>query len=1049
MNKYDYLWKKPLSVALASALVAGGLSGAWAPQRASAAGSDDAIVVSPGNVIYGVGSQDAIAIDPALLLDGDVLEQVATQTLNGATVLIDTGYVSGDKLALELTEGFSANITGSFNANTGILTLSGEATVEEYEEALQHVVFSTTSQELTDRTVKFTLGKALPFGENNHYYEYVNIGSPITWTAAKDQAASKTHFGLKGYLATITSEAENNFVYQKTEGLGWLGAQDIERSEGEQMQTGDWRWVTGPEGLEDEGNGLAFYKGYNQLPDHGAVDEEYNNWAAGEPNNHSGNEYVAHIYSTGANAGTWNDFSPTNTNVGGYIIEFGGMPDDQPIVITGAKTIDVVSKVDLSAEIQEADELAEENYVPATWQAFEDALEAAQAVLDNPGATQDEIDAALADLTDARDALVHVDVELNITAPAGSTVKVAKPEFTGTVGDKDATVTITVRDADGGVVETKVVEVDEDGKWSYTPSADLDAGEYTFEATAVKGNETHTESKPFTVDLSSLSNLGLKDPSGNAIALSPAFASGTEAYTATVGNHVGYTTLNLEALSEGGTIEYSLNGGDWKDAESGEAPDQLPLSVGENTIIVKVTDAKGHVTEYTLKVTRNAPASNPWPVYYPPVTSEPPVTGTQPGTGSGDLVTSVNGDAGDFATGTTAEQQTTAKVDLDKLGAVLSQGKDQQLTIQSPSAGQLQVEGLTAATLQQLADQGTALEIGHPLAIYPVPAGHLDLSGVSGRLGQAEAKDIQVNIEIARASEELIASSRARATEAGYEMLVDPVALDLTFSHNGQTVRSELLSGYAAKYIALPEGIDPNRITTGVVVYPDGSAYHVPTVVTRIGDRYYAQINDLRSYGTYSVIWNPQDFDDVRTHWGQSDVNNISARLDLKGNGNNTFSPNRQVTRAEFADIVVTGLGLMDPQGLDDLFPDVSSMAWYRTAVSIAQEFGIILGYDDGNFYGQQTLTREQGFAIVARAHRLIDPKAALSGSAVEGPLAGFEDGAAVATWARADVAQLIQAGIIQGQGRSLIDPKAGMTRAEVTALISSLLKTTKLIDNN
>lgn len=139
----------------------------------------------------------------------------------------------------------------------------------------------------------------------------------------------------------------------------------------------------------------------------------------------------------------------------------------------------------------------------------------------------------------------------------------------------------------------------------------------------------------------------------------------------------------------------------------------------------------------------------------------------------------------------------------------------------------------------------------------------------------------------------------------------------------------------------------------------------------------------------------------------------------------------------------------MDPQGLDDLFPDVSSMAWYRTAVSIAQEFGIILGYDDGNFYGQQTLTREQGFAIVARAHRLIDPKAALSGSAVEGQLTGFEDGAAVAAWARADVAQLIQAGIIQGQGRSLIDPKAGMTRAEVTALISSLLKTTKLIDNN
>ncbi|MFS0724909.1 S-layer homology domain-containing protein [Paenibacillus sp. 1P07SE] len=1040
---YSIAWRRPLSVLLAGALVTGGLPLAWAPQTASADGA--AIVTTSGVVIYDISGTEARIIDTGVTLDEQILNSVDYQMLDGATVLID-GFVSGDVLALELPDDFGAPITGSYNPNNGILTLSGMASVEAYEEALQHVVFSTTSTDASDRTVRFTLGKALPFGENGHYYEYINTGSPISWYEAR--AAAETdemmHFGQRGYLATITSAAENSFVQEKTEGIGWLGAMDIQRDGGLSIGTGDWRWVTGPEG--QDGDGLAFYTGYFTLPIHGPVDDEYNNWANQEPNNYDGVEYVAHIYSTGVNAGKWNDFSPTNNTVRGYIVEYGGMQDDQPIVITADKTIAIVNKADLNTGVEDAGGLDEENYVPSTWEAFENALAAAQEVLDDSEATQEEIDAALADLTDARAALVHVDVELHITEPAGDTVKVSKPELTGTVGSSEAQVTVVLKDADGVIIETRPVDVDEDGNWSFEPEEDLAAGDYTFEVTAEKDGESHTEIKELAVDLSSLSGLVVNDPSGNPVSLSPAFAGGTTDYTSAVSNSTGHVTLDLEALDQGGTIEFAVNGGVWQDADSGEATGQLPLNVGENTIVVRVTDAAGNVTEYTLTITRAAPSSPGW-TYYPPYTPEQPGNEPQPEPETGELVTRVNGDSDSFATGTTSEGQTNAQVDLDKLGEALATGTGQKLDIYSPAAGDLQVEGLTAATLQELANKGAQLEIGNPLAIYPVPAGQLDLSAVSRQLNQAAPEDIDVHIEIARSSDELIASSRAKAAAAGYELLVDPVDLDMTFVHNGQTVRSELLSGYAAKYIALPEGIDPNRITTGVVVYPDGSAYHVPTVVTRIDNRYYAMINDLRSYGSYSVIWNPQDFDDVRTHWGQTDVNNIAARLDLQGNGDNTFSPNRLVTRAEFAEIIVTGLGLMNPHAPLHLFPDVAASAWYGQPVSIAQEFDIIRGYDDGNFYGQRQLTREQGFAIVARAHRLIDPQASVSSAAIETQLAGFADRTSVAAWARADVAQLIQAGIINGQGDSLLDPKAGMSRAEVTALIARLLQTTELIN--
>jgi len=96
-----------------------------------------------------------------------------------------------------------------------------------------------------------------------------------------------------------------------------------------------------------------------------------------------------------------------------------------------------------------------------------------------------------------------------------------------------------------------------------------------------------------------------------------------------------------------------------------------------------------------------------------------------------------------------------------------------------------------------------------------------------------------------------------------------------------------------------------------VIINPDGSIFHVPTIV-KINSRCNALINDLRSSATYSVIWNPQDFADVKTHWGQMDVNK-SGKTESEGEWDNTFLSDRSVTRSEFAVIVVYGLVLMNP----------------------------------------------------------------------------------------------------------------------------------------
>lgn len=731
-----------------------------------------------------------------------------------------------------------------------------------------------------------------------------------------------------------------------------------------------------------------------------------------------------------------------------------GMPSGVSVVSPG---LAIVDKRALKEEIDLFDSLTETNYTPESWTEYKEKLDAAKAVFENPDALQAEVDRVLEALKAAKEQLKP---RVEIAGPSDELVSVANPEFKG-VADPEAKVTVELKDENGNVIETREVEVDSNGNWNFLPSAELPDGKYTVEVTAVKDGKTTTASKTIVVDTSKTSHLvglELTGADGNPVGLSPAFTENTLNYTATTATYSVYLTPTLDSiagLDPNAKIEISFNNGEWFDAASGAATDDLPLNEGKNTIQVKVT-VNGRETLYTLTIFRGTTVvddnddddddNNSNSGGGGGTTS--PTTPATPEAPKADLDVTLNGNENPFATGTTSTSNgrtiTSAKVDQDKLIGAVSQGTGQDLVIHSPNEGDMTVEGLSADTLKKLSDKGASLEISNLLAIYPIPVGKMNLSAVADQLGNADLSDIAVRIDIKRASEDVIASAKSKAAAEGYELLVDPVDLDLTFSNGGQTVRAGQLNGYAVKYIALPEGVDPNRITTGVVVNPDGSVYHLPTVITKINDRYFAQINDLRSSGIYSVIWNPQDFADVRTHWGKEDVNNISARLDLKGNGNNTFAPNRSVTRSEFSEIAVLGLGLMRQESPQMNFPDVPVSAWYRNAVAIADEFDIVRGYNDGNFYGDKQITREESFAIIARAYRLIQ-----SGNAAgqdTSVLSYYKDGAKVSNWAKADVAQLIQAGIIKGNG-VVLNPQGTVTRAEVTALIARLLKTTNLID--
>jgi hypothetical protein len=743
-----------------------------------------------------------------------------------------------------------------------------------------------------------------------------------------------------------------------------------------------------------------------------------------------------------------------------------------------AALVPAADKTALQAKMTAAKGLKEADYTPASWAVLQQALYGAENVMNNPNATQAEIDtakealeAALAGLSSSLPQLqsavsiVQNDIDLGALKPGDYTAD-SWLALSGALDESKALLSRTPQASENEIgqalsklatarnalvdlapLRAKASEAASVTAAFYTPASwqALQIVLNNANAILVKPGATQAEVDAAKSALEAAMEAlvpvaGLTSLTPSAGIIEPAFDMNILAYTMTVPYGQFEMAWTPATIAPGSKIEVSVNGGPFTTITSGDKTANYPLSVGLNSFIVKVTAPKGEVREYTVNVIRRSSGGGGG-------------GGSSSGGGAPAPVKDVtglgtkNGNAAPFVTSTETASGTIVQVDPARLNELLKNTNNETLSVIVPNGGNVALKGLTADQVKAVTDNGSILEVGNLLAIYPVPGKALDLTQIARQYNNPALSEIEVNVGISRAPQALGDSARKAAQAQGYELLVDPVELDLTFSHKGQTVDPGLLNGYAPRYIALPEGIDPNRITTGVIVNPDGTIFHVPTVVTKINDRYFAMINDLRSNGTYSVIWNPQDFDDVRGHWGQDAVNDIAARLDLQGTGNNTFSPNRNVNRSEFAAIVAAGMGLMHQNVEAANFGDVSRTAWYHDAVKIASEFGIVEGFENGLFRGEDQITREQGIAMISRAFKLAQNLQPMTSAQIDATLAPFGDTVNVSFWAKEVVAQMIAAGIVEGGSSQLLNPQANLTRAEAAALMQRLLKHAGLID--
>lgn len=154
--------------------------------------------------------------------------------------------------------------------------------------------------------VSIAFATPIQWSGNNHWYEVVDSGA-ITWTDANTAAGVNG-----GFLASITSDAENIFVSGLVNTVSWgaygpwIGAF---------RNANDTNWNTSGQWTDGSTWG-------------------YTNWDSSQPTNTGGNQYYVHYYpNNGAANLTWNDSADNgygNTRITGYVIEYANQPSAVP-----------------------------------------------------------------------------------------------------------------------------------------------------------------------------------------------------------------------------------------------------------------------------------------------------------------------------------------------------------------------------------------------------------------------------------------------------------------------------------------------------------------------------------------------------------------------------------------------------------------------------------------------------------------------------------------------------------------------------------------------
>ena len=180
-----------------------------------------------------------------------------------------------------------------------------------------------------------------------------------------------------------------------------------------------------------------------------------------------------------------------------------------------------------------------------------------------------------------------------------------------------------------------------------------------------------------------------------------------------------------------------------------------------------------------------------------------------------------------------------------------------------------------------------------------------------------------------------------------------------------------------------------------------------------------------------------QQYPDVfDSYWASSDINRLTEQCVLEGYPDGLFKPNRRVSRAEMATMVVKGYNLDVTTGCDNLtFKDVPSNHWAKSYISKGVSENMIAGKGNNLFKPNEDISRTEALTIMSKGINC-----PMDEAKADEILSKYKDGSKVPCWAKEHVAKAIDNGALKNErNQDYIRPNDKTTRAEASSMLQGM----------
>ncbi|MFC9777660.1 S-layer homology domain-containing protein [Paenibacillus chitinolyticus] len=328
-------------------------------------------------------------------------------------------------------------------------------------------------------------------------------------------------------------------------------------------------------------------------------------------------------------------------------------------------------------------------------------------------------------------------------------------------------------------------------------------------------------------------------------------------------------------------------------------------------------------------------------------------------------------------------------------------------------------------------------------AVYYVPLATINYDTLASSLSVG-LNDLYIRVTVKFVSESMRSTMQTEAAAMGGKIIGTPADFNLEAATTaGKTSMINTGNVYVPRSLNFDTVLNQAKTTAFLYNETTKTMTFVPAFYTFSDGKTDVMVK-RQGNSIYGVLELNKTFSDIKGHWAESNIMMLANKLVVDGVTNTTFQPDRSVTRAEFAAMLVRSLGIQNTGG-SSTFKDVASNQWYADVVATAAKLKLVDGYEDGTFRPNNQITREELSAMVVRALSYAGVNTSTEITKGQAMLSKFKDSHTI-IWAKDEIAAALSLGIIDGMTSTTIEPLQQATRAQSATMLKRFLTAAKFI---